>query len=197
VDKRESDGSRPYEEGGEAMRAWISGLTLLVFLVATPLFAQKKTLAQLTDEYSADLAVGLGTYVVDGQEGFQPDRIFLSAEAYGYSIPGVTSAMDISTGSRVEVGKPMADTDFSDIGVRVFSSTTVRIGRVITGTDVKLVDTRGWNFDVLMRVGYVLSKNIDFTTFLFEDNTLVSVVMNYRFDYPTPRSVARARRSDK
>ena len=160
---------------------------------AEPAAAPKSALAQLTEAYDTDYAVGLGTYLVKGEGAFATDQIFINAEAYAFSIPGLPSALDVRQGGRVEIGKPYLDTNFSDVNLRLYAETTMRVGRVITGVSTRLIGDGGWDADVLARFGYVAHEKFDVTAYLFEGTdeetgqgvTIpVKVLANFRFNWP-------------
>src|SRR3990172_3158943 len=158
-------------------------LTML-FAVASMVSAQdepKKTLTQLTDEYEKNYAVGFGSYFSEEQATFGGDALFLNAKLHGFELPNMPVALDVASGTRIEFGKSALGTSVGDVHVRVYSMNRVRLGRVETGMDAKVMDSDGWNFDFVVPVTYLLSKNFEFEVFFLEEERPIAFALNYRF----------------
>ena len=109
------------------------------------------SLAMKTQALEMPYMFGAGSFFSDESTTFSGDALFLSAAWHGFHPPGVPSILDVSAGTRVEIGKSTLDTStFDDVNVRVYSSNRARIANVITGMDFKILDSGGLDFDTLI-----------------------------------------------
>jgi hypothetical protein len=135
--------------------------------------------AMRTQALELPFMVGAGSYFADESTTFSGDALFISAMWHGFHPPGVPGALDVTAGTRVEIGT--SNVQFDDVNVRVYSSNRARLVNLITGVDMKILDSGGWNFDTLIVGGYVLSKNVEFELYFLEEERPIAWAVHYRF----------------
>jgi len=161
-------------------------LVVLFFACAGLLSAQDtdkvSALAAKTQALEATYSVGGGSYFSDEATTFTGDALFFAAQWHGFDeFPGVPAALDVSTGAMAEIGKSSLTASVDDIHVRIWSTERLRIGNVITGTDMKIVDSSDFDFDLRVVTGYAFSKQASIEIYFLEDQRPVAWALFYRF----------------
>jgi len=140
------------------------------------------SLAVRTQALELPYLFGAGSFFSDESTTFSGDALFLSAMWHGVHPPGVPPELDVTAGTRVEIGKSTLSAEtFNDVNVRVYSSNRVRVASIITGMDFKILDSGGWDFDTLLVGGYVVTKHVEFEVYFLEEQRPIAWAVHYRF----------------
>lgn len=161
---------------------------LVAMLVTIPIFAQDEAepelsaLAAKTQALEANYSVGIGALFTNGGKDVnQLQAPFFTAHLHGFDIPNIPLALDVATGAIIEIGKETLNPTLGDVNVRVWSTERLRVGNVVAGADLKVIDTGDYEFDARVVTGYVFNLNFSAEMYLFEDQRPISAVLFYRF----------------
>jgi hypothetical protein len=138
-------------------------------------------LATKTQEIAGvNYSIGIGALLTDGvNDQFQAP--FLAAHLHGFEIPEVPPALEVETGAIIEIGKDTLNPTLDDVNVRIWSSQRMTVGNVLTGADLKVLDSGDYQFDARVVAGYAFNVNFSAEVYLFEDNRPISAAFFYRF----------------
>lgn len=163
-------------------------MVLAAFLLVAPLHAQEEpesapelsALAAKTQALEKQYSVGFGALFTDGKDD-QLQSPFLALHFHGFDIPGIPLELDVATGALMEIGKGTFEVTLDDVTVRVWSTERLRVGNVITGVDLLVLDTGDYEFDARVIAGYAFNVNFSAEVALLEDEKPISATIFYRF----------------
>ena len=169
--------------------AWMFALSLLAGTAMAQDEEQPKAepapskLALKTQEISgsSNYSIGVGALFTNGQGVDQLQAPFLSAHLHGFEIPNIPEELAVETGAILEIGKDTLQPTLDDVNIRIWSTQRMTVGNVITGTDLKVVDSGDYEFDARVVAGYAFNVHFSAEIYLFENERPISATFFYRF----------------